>query len=102
MGPSKMLWCSPCEVDANAPAEDTIAQFPYFGARMVHLLEQMEYWKPRTPNELLIPGYPDRMGYYVASFGFFIGIVAVATLGLSGYQTSLAYRSLEAALHPPA
>ena len=41
--------------------DDIIAQFPYFGARMVHLLEQMEYWKPRTPNELLIPGYPDRM-----------------------------------------
>lgn len=96
--PRKMIRGTQCEIDANASTAKVLKEFPLLGRRMVHLLEQMEGWKPRSFRELFIPGYAARMDWWVAMFAIFFGIISVLGLGLSGYQAFVGQRQLSIAL----
>jgi hypothetical protein len=82
----------------NMPAEKILQQFPYYAPRMVHLLECMENWKPRTFREVFIPAYVDRTNWYVSMFAIFFGIMSVLGLALNTYQMYLGQRQLTVAL----
>jgi len=87
------VWLHRCEVE-NAPTADVLERFPYFANRMVHLLESMENWKPKTFRELFIPGYIDRTSWWIAMFGIFFGFMSVLGLVLNGYQIYVGQRAL--------
>ena len=87
------VWLKRCEVE-NAPTADVLERFPHFAGRMVHLLESMENWKPKTFRELFIPGYVDRTSWWIAMFGIFFGFMSVLGLVLNGYQIYLGQRAV--------
>jgi hypothetical protein len=78
----------------NIPTEKVLECFPWLAERMVHLLETMENWKPKTFGELFIPGYMDRTSWWIAMFGIFFGFMSVLLVVLSGYQIYLGQRAL--------
>ena len=57
----------------NAPFVSILDEFPYLAPRIVHLLEQMENWRPRMFRELFVPeGYSDRSNWWVSMFAIFL------------------------------
>jgi hypothetical protein len=82
----------------NVPIAQLLDKFPWLAERMVHVLETMENWKPKTFRELFIPGYIDRTTGWIAMFGIFFGFVSVFGLVLNGYQIYLGQRQMEIAL----
>lgn len=87
------------EVDVdNVPTATILEKFPYLAPRMVHLLERMENWSPRTFRELFIPSYTNRNNWWVAMFGLFFGVMSVMSMGLSTYQAVVGQRQLAVAL----
>jgi len=82
----------------NVPIAELLEKFPWLAERMVHLLETMENWKPKTFRELFISGYIDRTTWWIAMFGIFFGFVSLFGLILNGYQIYLGQRQMEIAL----
>ena len=66
-----------------------LRDFPGYGPHLAYLQEKMQSWKPKTFSELLIPGYFDRLTWFTAAFGLFLGLIGVMSLLTSIIQLCL-------------
>ena len=97
--PALMVRCHAREIDAdNAPTAKILKEFPLLAPRMVHLLQRMETWRPRTFRELFITAYSTRMDWWVSMFVIIFGVISVLSLVLGIYQAFVGQKQLSVAL----
>lgn len=99
MAPSDVI--SPTAIHLGNEPESRLphpTSLRYFGPQVIHLLQSIENWRPRTVRELFIPGYSARLEWWVAMFALFFGIISILGLVVCGYQAYLSKRQLAVAL----
>jgi hypothetical protein len=76
----------------------SITDFKIFGARIIHIQQSVEEWRPRNFWELFAAEYKGKLELYATVFTFFFGIISIFILIVGCYQAYLGYRQFQVAL----
>ena len=86
----------PYEFQYTQDAGVHLRDYRVFRPHLAYLRERMKAWKPRTFQELFIPGYYDRLTWFTAIFGLVFGIIGTLSLVASVVQIWLTVVGLNA------
>ena len=64
-----------------------ISDFPIYGIRLQAIYKRMIEWHPQSIRDLLHRPYGNTVSYYAFCFGFCIGLLNLAQLGLDIFNT---------------